>query len=56
MRMKGKKLSGYAVAFIFFMLGVAATLLILTAANRAESMHEDYDSINPADLNADFGH
>lgn len=52
--MKGKKLSTYALASIFFTLGVGATLLILNVAEHAKPT-EDYEAINPADLNADFG-
>ena len=51
--MKGKKLSTYAFAVVFFLLGVAATLLILNVSERAQSM-EGYETINPSDLNADF--
>ena len=53
--MKGKKLSNYAVAAVFFVLGMLATLAIFSVATNAKP-EQDYDAINPADLDADFGH
>ncbi len=53
--MKGKKLSTYAAVLIITVFGGLATLLIVDAGTTL-SPEDEYASLDPFNLNTDFGH
>jgi len=53
--MKGKTLSTYAAALIITVFGSIATLLIVDAGTTLPP-EDEYASLDPFDLNTDFGH